>query len=209
MKTQKTLWIRILATFFLAGISAMGILYSCEKEIIQPTSKNNLKENSITIPSDEARETIFICGKAINKDLIDSENHKIGKVTVSNDAKYFYVRIIAQPGYALASSYLYTGLDSNLPMDMNGDLNFSAFNSTILAREYIRERNFSVPLRQLPDDFTASLMVQVANMFDPDGFVYRKTAWADGELIGNVNRGRFFTYRKANCQIQEYQATPE
>ena len=209
MKAQKTLWIRILAIFFLSGITAIGILYSCEKEIIQPSSKNNLKENSITIPSDEARETIFICGKAINKDLIDTENNKVGKVTVSNDAKYFYVRIIAQPGYALASSYLYTGLDSNLPMDANGDLNFAGFNSTMLVREYIRERNFSVPLRELPDEFTASLMVQVAHMFDPDGFVYRKAAWADGVVIGNVNMGRFFTYRKANCQIQEYQTMPD
>lgn len=205
MKTKKTLWKRISIVLALSIVTTVGILYSCEKEniapSIAPSSEVPMRVN------EELPRDIFgdkrICGTVIRKDLLLEGVGRVGNVFLFNDTKFFYVYVVANRGYGLKDAYLFNGTRADLPLTMDGDLEYKRFNNTITADEFIRSRNFKIPLAQMHAISVNALALEMKNLNPTNEASRPKIAWADGKQIGNFSLGRVFQYTKGVCLIND------
>lgn len=210
MKTIKTVWKQLSVVLLLFITTSVVILYSCEKENINPiNSANDMQTKSgKPIPYDIiAGKTP--CGPITIQYLVGEKGSKYGEVYTFNDAKNFYLYVIALKGYSLGNSYLFTGLRHELPLNADGDIDNRLFNHILHSEDFVRSRGFRVPLKQMQGISVVSLMVNVRNNFanlDSQGEIQDRDgiqAWAEGKKIGTISIGDIFTYKKGVCLVNE------
>lgn len=194
MKTKKTYWKRVTAVLLVSIISAVGVLYSCEKENIQPIRQDSIEKGGIAINEP-------ICGTVITKDLYDKENKRYGTVSFHNDARFLYVKAVANRGHAFKNAYLFVGSREELPLNVRGDIQYKSFKNFTLIPDLVHEHNFQFPLAGLPRSFMVSFMTQVPHPLNDENTLRYANAWADGKMVGDQNGGRIFIYKRAICKV--------
>lgn len=212
MKTNITLWTRIVLMLIVGATTTYGLLISCEKEEIQPMQNQTIKSNQ-RVP-DELMPLPDICGEIEHKDLKLSNRSKVGDVYIFNDRNNLYVNVLVLKGTLMKNAYLYIGTMDKIPLTMDMDPNFMRYTYIETSEHYGRYRKFIIPLSALSKRFTMSLMAETkvekigddqndeTDLVPVDGEKsYYGNAWADGKLFGEINTGRFFTYLLKGCDV--------
>lgn len=202
MKTKTTVWKRLSLMMLLFISTSVVILYSCEKENIQPIRQDQVKTQA-PLPQEISNQK-DICGRVVISDLLNEEGKiKVGDVYAFNDTKYFYLYVIAKKGYTIKNAYFFVGTREELPLTFRGDLDFKDFNHNIYSRDFVRLRSFKIPLTEMHKLSTMSLMVQTRNNLIPNQFDNLSRSWADGKEVGSLYNGRIFSYEETLCMVND------
>jgi hypothetical protein len=212
MKTNISLWTRIVLLLILGATATYSLLISCEKEDIQPIRSQTLK-NGQSAPND-LMPLPEICGEIEHKDLKASDKTKVGDVYIYNDRNNMYVQVMSLKGTLLKNAYLFVGSMDRIPLTPNMDPDVDRFTYIESSERYDRSRKFIIPLSALDNRFTMSMMVETKAVKpsggenDASGLSsidsekpYYGTAWVEGKPYGEVNSGMFFNYLIERCEI--------
>lgn len=201
MKTKKKIWISLSLGLAVSVITIVGVLYSCEKQDIQPMSSNDsVMKTDSDLPIDifDGRD---ICGEIERKALVVDGMGRVGSVFVFNGTKYFYVYVSAFRNFSLRNAYLFTGTRAELPLNLDGDLEIKRFQHQIISDEASTTRVFRIPISEMHGRSVISLMVQAKN--DQGDFSRYKNAWAQGKEYGTITIGHVLTYDKRICLVND------
>lgn len=187
-----------------AAVAALGVtavsMYSCEKETIVPNQELSEKASDKNLPVQGS-----ICGKIVEKSLIDEKGRKVGTALFYNDTKYFYAHVTTEKNYLMENTYMHVCKDfSELPLSDKNVPMIENFNNSITGQGASPVRKIRVPLRDMSgQSFVAfaTELVKVSNNSAEKTRVHY--AWVEGKHFGVSGSGNVIIYKKNVCLENE------
>lgn len=200
MKKSSAIYL-VISLLIVVGVISVTF-YSCEKDVItplEPTAQN-------TVKTDNADEVAFkapedLCGKVTEKDIFNPRGTAVGRAYIFNTDKFFYVYLLANEGFEMRTAYMDLELDNlKLPLNDDGNPDFSKFKHIIKQEGGGRMRTFKVPVAELHDQSYVAVAGEFRKIEANETGDWFK-AWVDGKEFGASLFGKVFSYTEQECTI--------
>ena len=205
MKKNNSTLLKVSMFAAVTFIATLGILISCEKQEILPTSE--MQSRSAATPPEILQDfpTVEICGTVMSKKLLIFQKKIVGSAFVFNDRKYLYVHAIANEAYKFHNAYLYAGMKDEVPMTSGNDPDFKAFDHKIENAGYSTFRTFKIRLDRLNGTMAIGLMLELKPQTGSEEGLIELRSWAQGYSIGvhEGQKGMLFAYKKGICLFEQ------
>lgn len=184
----------------LASVAAVGMIavsmYSCEKENIIPNDQ--LEKNSSSEEMGAKPQTI--CGKVIEKQVLDSKGKVVGKATIYNDNDNFHVILTADKGFYFQDAFMHICDEfSQLPVSRDNLPLVESFNFSIKGESASTVRRFELPVDKLKAQSFVSIAAYVTRHQQQEQDGKSQLVWVDGKHFGASGTGNVFIYKKGIC----------
>ena len=205
MKKNRSTLLKVSMLAAVTFIATLGILISCEKQEILPTSE--IQAKYATTPPEILQDfpTVEICGTVVSKRLLIFQKKIVGTAFVFNDRKYLYVHAIANEAFKFHNAYLYAGMKDEVPMTSGNDPDYKAFGHKIENAGLATFRTFKVRLDRLSGSFAIGLMLELEPVTESGDGLLEMRSWAQGYSIGvhEGQKGMLFAYKKGICLYEQ------
>lgn len=170
-------------------ILLVGVLIytGCSKENLSPSGSGGAS-SPVTVSQRE------VCGKIIEKDLVNDKKEKIGLIQVSNDESKLYIEIYTFNGWLIKKGNIYAGDCKDLSLIMNeGSVDPALFPYHTWDDYNNNHYVLELDLKKFKGCLCISVHAIVTNGID------EAEVWADGNLFIGEKFGMYFEYCMQIC----------